>query len=62
MFNKLSFKNRSYVIFDQLNPSYAKYFKKNELENDLQNCGFKIEKISNRLGYSHTAICTKSLS
>ena len=59
MFSKLSFKNRSYVIFDQLNPSYAKYFKKNELEKELQNCGFKIEKIYNRLSYSYTAICKK---
>lgn len=59
MFSKLSFKNRSYVIFDQLNPSYAKYFKKDELEKELQNCGFKIENISHRLGYSHTAICKK---
>ena len=59
MFSKLSFKNRTYVIFDQLNPSYAKYFKKTELENELQNCGFKIEKLSNRLGYSYTVICKK---
>lgn len=59
MFSKLSFKNKSYVIFDQLNPSYAKYFKKNELENELQNCDLRVEKISNRLGYSYTAICKK---
>ena len=59
MFNKLSFKNRSYVIFDQLNPSYAKYFKIKELEDELQKCGFKNLKIFNRLGYSYTAICKK---
>ena len=58
-FNKLSFKHRSYVIFDQLNPAYAKYFTKAELIQDLENCGFKIEKISNRLNYSYTAVCKK---
>ena len=59
LFNKLSFKHRSYVIFDQLNPSYAKYFTREELENDLNEAGFKIDEISNRLGYSYTAICSK---
>ena len=59
MFNKLSFKNRTYVIFDQLNPSYAKYFTKKELENELHNAGFKIEILNHRLGYSYTAICCK---
>ena len=33
VFNKCSFHKRSYIIFDQLNPSYAKYFTKTELEN-----------------------------
>lgn len=62
MFNKLSFKNKSYVIFDQLNPSYAKYFTKEELEKELVNAGFKIDAISHRLGYSYTAICSKEIS
>jgi len=59
MFNKLSFKNRSYVIFDQLNPSYAKYFKKLEIKEVLEKSGFKIENLEHRLGYSYTAICKK---
>lgn len=59
MYNDLSFKHRSYVVFDQLNPSYAKYFKKSELENVLKDRGFKIEHLSNRLNYSYLAICTK---
>lgn len=58
-FNKLSFKHRSYVIFDQLNPSYAKYFTKSELVNELKNAGFEIQHIEHRLGYSYTAICSK---
>ena len=59
-FNQLSFKHRTYVIFDQLNPSFAKYFTKEELENELKNSGFKIDHISHRLGYSYTAICSKN--
>jgi len=59
MFNKHSFKHRSYVIFDQLNPSYSKYFSKKELENELKDAGFKIESLSHRLSYSYTAICSK---
>jgi len=62
MFNKLSFTHRSYVIFDQLNPSFAKYFTKSELENELKNAGFEIDHISHRLGYSYTAICSKNQS
>lgn len=58
-FNKWSFKHRSYVIFDQLNPSFALYFKKKCLEKELQNAGFKIECITHRLGYSYTAVCKK---
>ena len=57
--NKLSFKNKRYVIFDQLNPSFAKYFKKKELEEELYEAGFKIENLTHRLGYSYTAICSK---
>ena len=60
MFNKLSFKNRTYVIFDQLNPTYAKYFSKKELERDLHDAGFKIEILNHRLNYSYTVICSKS--
>jgi hypothetical protein len=60
MFNKLLFTHRRYVIFDQLNPSFAKFFTKLELENELKNAGFEIEHISHRLGYSYTAICSKN--
>lgn len=59
VFNKFSFKHKSYVIFDQLNPAFAKYFSKEELIDDLKNAGFKIEKVSHRFRYSYTAICYK---
>ena len=59
VFNKFSFKHKSYVIFDQLNPSFAKYFSKNELITNLENAGFKIKKLKHRFKYSYTAICNK---
>ncbi len=59
VFNKFSFKHRSYVIFDQLNPSYAKYFTKQELIANLEDAGFKIEILNHRLKYSYTVICHK---
>ena len=33
VFGKCSFEKRNYIIFDQLNPSFSKYFKKEELSN-----------------------------
>ena len=59
LFNKCSFEKRSYIIFDQLNPSYAKYFTKNELEDILKKTNFNNIKIINRHGYSYTAIAQK---
>ena len=59
VFNKCEFEKRSYIIFDQLNPSYAKYFTKTELKIILEKCGFKKIDIYNRHDYSWTAICEK---
>jgi len=59
VFNKFSFKHKSYVIFDQLNPSYSKYFEKNELIDVLKKTGFKKIKTNHRHGYSWTAIAEK---
>jgi SAM-dependent methyltransferase len=58
-FNEWSFIHRTYVIFDQLNPSYSKYFTKSELKRLLNNTGFKIEVFRHRLSYSYTVICSK---
>tara|TARA_A100001011_G_C14103729_1_gene753948 strand:- start:161 stop:961 length:801 start_codon:yes stop_codon:yes gene_type:complete len=59
LFSKLSFKHRAYTIFDKLNASYAKYFKKMEFKKLLEKSGFRVEKLEHRLGYSYTAICKK---
>ena len=39
IFQNLSWEKRNYTIFDQLNPSFAKYYKKSELENLVNNAG-----------------------
>ncbi len=59
VFNNFSFQKRSYVIFDQLNPSFSKYFSRHELEKLLEEENFKIIKLINRHGYSYTVICQK---
>ena len=59
VFGKCSFEKRSYIIFDQLNPSYAKYFTKEELLNVLKKTGFADIEIHHRHGYSWTAIAEK---
>tara|TARA_B100002051_G_C16585658_1_gene560032 strand:+ start:47 stop:919 length:873 start_codon:yes stop_codon:yes gene_type:complete len=56
---KCSFEKRKYIIFDQLNPSYSKYYLKNEVHSLLRDAGFKNIEIINRHGYSWTAIAEK---
>ena len=58
-FNKCSFEKRNYIIFDQLNPTYSKYFKKNELLDLLKEVGFKKVDIRHRHSYSWLAIAEK---
>ena len=59
VFSKCSYSNRNYIIFDQLNPSYAKYFKKEEIYELLKDSGFKKIDLYHRHGYSWTVICQK---
>lgn len=59
VFSPCSRMARKYIVFDQLNPDYAKYYKSTELVTLLEKCGFKNIKIVNRHGYSHTAVATK---
>ena len=59
VFGKCSFEKRNYIIFDQLNPSFSKYFKKQELITLLKEAGFKKINITNRHGYSWLAIAKK---
>lgn len=59
VFRKCSFSKRNYIIFDQLNPSFAKYYKKTEVEELLKESGFKNIKIYHRHNYSWFAIGEK---
>ena len=59
VFGKCSFKHRKYIIFDQLNPAYAKYYNKDELISELKAANFKIEKFYHRHNYSWTVVCAK---
>ena len=59
IFEKMSPEKRRLIIYDQLNPAYAKYYTRPEAENLLLNGGFKNVQIHHRHGYSWTVIGTK---
>ena len=61
VFNNFSFQKKNYVIFDQLNPSFAKYFTKFEIMELLSQQNFKIIELKRRHNYSYTAICEKGV-
>ena len=52
IFSKCSFKHRKYIIFDQLNPTYSEYYRKNECLELLKSAGFKDIKIKRHQKYS----------
>lgn len=56
---KLSWKVRYLTIFDQLNPTEARYYKKDAAIALLADSGFKDVRIFHRHGYSWTVIGTK---
>lgn len=60
VFNKCGWEKRKYIIFDQLNPAYAKYYKREELQALLNAAGFSDVEFYHRHGYSWTAIARKS--
>jgi SAM-dependent methyltransferase len=59
VFEKMSPEKRRLIIYDQLNPSYAKYYTKREAEKLLIDGKFKNVRIHHRHGYSWTVIGTK---
>jgi len=54
VFSKCGWQKRNDMIFDQLNPAYAKYYKKSEIEKELLDAGFANLKFHHRHGYSWT--------
>ncbi len=62
VFLKLSPAKRRLVIYDQLNPSYAKYYREHEVRALLEQGGFTDVRLYHRHGYSWTALGTKPAS
>lgn len=56
---RISREMRKLTIYDQLNPSYVRYFGEREVEALLQDAGFDDVQLHHRRGYSWTAIGTK---
>lgn len=54
VFEPCNFEDRKYIIFDQLNPQYAKYYKKQECIDLFKKNGFKDIKIKQFNRYSWT--------
>lgn len=57
VFAPCGLEKRKYIIFDQLNPEYAKYYRKQEFLDVLKAAGFEDIRIYHRHGYSWTAVC-----
>jgi SAM-dependent methyltransferase len=58
---KMSPEKRRLIIYDQLNPAYAKYYTREEAIKLLEDAGFIDVRIHHRHGYSWTVIGTKPL-
>ena len=58
-FNTYPFSYRTKIIFDQLNPSYSKYFQKSELATLLDGAGFKKIIFTHKQSSSWTVIAKK---
>lgn len=56
VYNKMDWHDRVMLIFDQLNPSYARYYHREELVSAFEKVGFKNLQVVHRYGYSW-AIC-----
>jgi hypothetical protein len=59
IFEKMSPEKRRLIIYDQLNPAYAKYYTKKEAIKLLEDGGFINIQAHHRHGYSWTVIGTK---
>ena len=59
VFEKMSPEKRRLIIYDQLNPSYAKYYTRREAETLLIDGNFENVRTHHRHGYSWTVIGTK---
>ncbi len=62
VFGKMSPKHKRLIIYDQLNPSCAKYYRRAEAEKLLIDGRFEDVRVHHRHGYSWTVIGTKPLT
>lgn len=60
VYGKVSRSKRRLILFDQLNPSYAKYYTEQEARDLLEKAGFSDVKTYHRHGYSWTVSGIKS--
>lgn len=59
IFEKLPPEKQRLVIYDQLNPAYAKYYTRSEAEKLLKDSHFENVRLHHRHGYSWTIVGTK---
>jgi len=57
---RFSWRKRFLVIFDQLNPAVARYYRESEARTLLEDAGFADVQLHHRHGYSWTVIGTKT--
>ena len=58
-YNLLTFPNKVLTIYDQLNPAYAKYYRKQEAIDLVKSLGFRDIELFHRHGYSWTVSAKK---
>jgi hypothetical protein len=56
VFGPMSWSKRRLIIYDQLNPAYARYYRRDEAEDLLRAAGFEEVQLHHRHGYSWTVI------
>ena len=59
VFARLSRDKRRLTLYDQLNPSYVRYYTREELAGLLARCGFEEIRLHHRHGYSWSAVATR---
>jgi SAM-dependent methyltransferase len=62
VYSRLAPDKRRLVIYDQLNPAYAKYYSEDEARNLLERSGFKNVRTYHRHGYSWSVVGEASAS
>lgn len=59
VFARLTREKRRLTLYDQLNPSYVRYYARDEIATLLARCGFEGVRTHQRLGYSWTVVATR---